>query len=262
MFEAFVASFGVALCSLVGVLVFSGRERVVKIERLMIPLAVGVFLALALNELIPEVVVASPVWGGTVIGIGFIAFYVIAYLIHQRLHHVSEQFCEKREAAILLLIGDAIHNFADGIVIGGAFLLSPEIGVATAFAVALHEIPQEIAEYGVYLRAGYTAKEAMVRNFISATTVIFGTILTMLFAQTFGDFVWVLGALAAGNLLYIAATELLPRLHDSLLQEGGFFKAVIAVCLGFTIMSSVMYIAHEHINPDPAPHTFAPVPKN
>jgi zinc and cadmium transporter len=250
MVEALLAALGVASCSLVGALFFGVRPLSHALERFIVPVAVGVFLALALYGVIPEVIEASPEWGGLLVAIGFIAFYVVAYIIHERLHLVSEEFCEKREAAILILIGDAIHNFADGIVIGGAFLIAPEVGLVTAAAIAFHEIPQEIVEFGVLMRAGYTRPEALVRNFISASTVVVGTLATMLLAQSFANLVWVLSALAAGNLLYIAAAELLPRLHGSLKLYGGFWNALVALLLGFATMAVVVHYAHDQIPHD------------
>jgi zinc and cadmium transporter len=245
--EAVVVSGLVALCSVVGAVFFGERALLHRVERFVVPVAVGVFLSLALYELIPEVVAQSPEFGGLVVALGFIGFYAVAYLIHRHLHHHAHEHNEKREAAILLLIGDAFHNFADGIVIGGAFLVSPEVGMITALAVALHEIPQEIVEFGVLLRAGYARQEAVLRNLLSASTVVIGTLLTIMLAGTFGSFVWVLSAAAAGNLLYIAAAELLPRLHSSLKLYGGFRNAFLAILLGFGMMTGIIYYAHEEI---------------
>ncbi len=246
-FEAVGAALLVALCSIIGAFFFGERSILHKVERFVVPVAVGVFLSLALYELVPEVVLASPEFGGLTVALGFMGFYAIAYLIHQHLHRKAHEHNEKREAAILLLIGDAFHNFADGIVIGGAFLVSPEVGIITAVAIALHEIPMEMVEFGVLLRAGYTRKEAIVRNLLSASAVVLGTAITVIVAGTFTSLVWVLSAIAAGNLLYIAAAELLPRLHTSLKLYGGFRNAFIAIVLGFGVMTGVIYYAHEQI---------------
>lgn len=245
MFEAVSVAGGVALCSLVGALFFGKHPVFARLERFIVPVAVGVFLALALVELVPEAVAASPEWAGLVIGLGFVFFYLLAYFIHRRLHAVAEEWCEKREAAILMLTGDTIHNFADGIIIGGAFLVSPEVGVLTAVAIAIHEVPQEIVEFGVLLRAGYSKTEALVRNFLSASAVIFGTAFTMLAAGHLGEYVWILAALAAGNLLYVAASELLPRLHSSHQLYGGFKNTFAALLVGFVAMAALIHYAHE-----------------
>lgn len=247
MIEALLVASGVALCSVVGALFFGEKSLFHSLERFIIPVAVGVFLSLSLYGLIPEVVMSSPEWGGLVVAGGFLGFYLLAYLIHKKLHAISAEHSEKQEAAILILIGDAVHNFADGIVIGGAFLVSPEVGVVAALAVALHEIPQEIVEFGVLIRAGYTRLQAVLRNLLSASMVVVGTFLTMTLAGTYSELVWILSALAAGNLLYIAASELLPRLHSSHQQYGGFTNAFLALLLGFVGMTTTLYISHEKI---------------
>ncbi len=242
-----IAAAGVALCSMVGALFFGNKAASETLERFVAPLAVGVFFALIFYGLIPEVLEAAPHVGGVGIAIGFLLTYVLAYFIHKRIHHHAGELCERKEAAILILIGDAFHNFADGVVIGGAFLVSPEVGLITAVAVAFHEIPQEIVEFGVFVRAGYTVRRALLLNLLSASTVIVGAVLTAVFAATLAPFVWVLSAFAAGNLLYVAASELLPRLHSSHKQYGGFWPALLAIVLGFTVMVGVVYVAHEQI---------------
>ncbi len=247
MFEALVASLLVAGCSLVGAVFFGAKLSGGRLERYIIPLAVGVFLCLALYELLPEVVLAAPELGGLVIGLGFMSFYALAYLVHRYLHAHATEHNDKREAAILLMVGDSIHNFADGIVIGSAFLLAPEVGVAAALAIALHEIPQEIVEFGVLLRAGYRPLGAVIRNSLSASAVVLGSVITFAVAAQAGTYVWILSALAAGNLLYISATELLPRLHGSLSHYRSFWHVWVAILIGFMGMTAIISFAHEQL---------------
>ncbi len=247
MVTALLASMCVAACSLIGAVFFGAKLGGGRIERYIIPLAVGVFLSLALYELLPEVVLAAPEWGGFTIGLGFVGFYALAYLVHRYLHAHTTEHNDKREAAILLMLGDAIHNFADGIVIGTAFLISPPVGVAATVAIALHEIPQEIVEFGVLLRAGYRPLAATIRNGLSACAVVVGTVLTYAVAAEAGAYVWILSALAAGNLLYIAATELLPRLHGSIRHYRSFWHVWLAILVGFIGMTMVISFAHEQL---------------
>jgi zinc and cadmium transporter len=254
MFEALVASIAVATCSLAGAVFFGAKLGGGRVERYVIPLAVGVFLSLALYELLPEVVLAAPEWGGLVIGLGFVGFYALAYLVHQHLHTHATEHNDKREAAILLMVGDAIHNFADGVVIGTAFLVSPPVGIAASLAIALHEIPQEIVEFGVLLRAGYRPLAAVLRNSLSASAVVVGTLTTLVLAAEANSYVWVLSALAAGNLLYIAATELLPRLHGSLNHYRSFWHVWVVILIGFLGMTAVIFFAHHQFENDSEQH--------
>ncbi len=244
MIEAIGISVIVALLSIIGAAFFAHDKQLIGIERFVIPVAVGVFLSLVLNELIPETVEASPQWGSLVIMIGFVFFYVLSHKLHERFHQLEEDNCDKKGAASLLLIGDSIHNFADGIVLGGAFLINPTVGVATAIGLALHEIPQEIVEFGVLLRAGYTRGRAIVLNLISASTIVLGTVAVMLLSEYISDWVWVLTGLAGGNLLYLAASDLLPRIHGNLKHYGSIWSSAASILLGFVLMGSILGWVH------------------
>lgn len=245
MFEAIFAAALVALCSLGGALFFGNDRRLVGTERYVIPAAVGVFLSLVLFELIPETIEANETWGGIVVAAGFLSFYVLSYFLHDHFHRIDDPNCERKGAAMLLLIGDAVHNLADGVILGAAFLLNPAIGVATAIGLALHEIPQEIVEFGVLIRAGYTRLEAALRNLLSASSIIVGTIGTVVLAGHTEESIWIITGLAAGNLLYLAASDLLPRIHGTLPNYGSFWAAVLSIVLGFGIMSATLAWTHD-----------------
>ena len=211
--EAITAALLVAAASLIVVLIFGTTTNIEKSERYLIPLAVGVFLSLALFELIPETLLTAPELGGIAVALGFVSFYVLSNILHKRYHHLEGDACDKKGAASLILIGDSVHNLADGFILGGAFLVDPAVGVAVAIGLALHEIPQEIVEFGVLLRAGYSKTQAAISNFISASSIVIGTIIIILIAEHAGEYVWILTGFAAGNLFYLAASYLLPRIH-------------------------------------------------
>jgi zinc and cadmium transporter len=246
IFEALIAAVAISLISLIGVFFFGHDKRLIGIERYAIPAAVGVFLSLALIDLIPETIESASTLGGIVIGIGFISFYILSNILHKRFHNHEDEDCDKKGAAMLVLIGDAIHNLSDGFILGGAFLISPAAGVGVAIGLALHEAPQEIVEFGVLLRAGYTRTKAALLNLLSASSIIVGTLIILVLAKQAEDYVWVLSAFAAGNLLYLAASELLPRIHGEAKQYGSAWRSTSAIVIGFIIMTSVIIIAHEH----------------
>lgn len=244
--EAVFAAVLVALASLVGVFFYGSDKRLVGIERYVVPVAVGVFLSIVLNGLIPETLASSPEWGGLVIAFGFIVFYILANILHQKYHAMGAEDCDRKSAAMLLLIGDGFHNLVDGIVLGGAFLIDPTVGIATAVGLALHEVPQEIVEFGVLLRAGYTKLEAAVRNLISASSIILGVLLMFVFAQFVTEYVWVVTGIAAGNLLFLAASDLLPRIHGNLSHYHSIWHSVTAIIVGFAVMSVILHYTHAH----------------
>jgi zinc and cadmium transporter len=117
--------------------------------------------------------------------------------------------------------------------------------VAVGVGLILHELPQEILEYAVFIRAGYSKTQAVLRNFLSASSIIVGTFLTIVLASHAEEYLWVITGLAAGNLLYLAATDLLPRAHGDLKNYGGFRYTALAVILGFAVMTTTIHIAHE-----------------
>lgn len=242
--ESLLAATAIALLSLLGVVLFGQSAVAQKSQRYILPLAVGTFLGLILYELIPETLASSPEWGGVVIGAGFIGFYLLAHILHKRLHRLGTEDCDKKGGATLLLIGDAVHNLADGIILGGAFMISPVAGVAVAVGIALHEIPQEIIEFGVLLRAGYTKRQAALRNLFSASSIFLGVIIVFLLAEFAESYVWVIAGLAAGNLLYLAASDLLPRIHNDN-EYGTPGMKVGLIVFGFGLMTALLMYAHE-----------------
>lgn len=251
MLEAFFFAILVALLSLTGALLFGNNRRLEGVGRYIVPGAVGVFLSLVLFELIPETLHGSETWGGIVVAIGFIAFYILSYELH-RFFHVhregnEDRNDERKDAATLLLIGDGIHNIADGVVLGAAFIVNPAVGVLTAIALALHEVPQEIVEFGVLVRAGYTRLEAALRNLLSASSIVLGVALVYVFAAHAEEYIWIITGLAAGSLLYLAATDLLPRIHGNLRNYGSFWLTVGAIVLGFALMTTILFATHEYV---------------
>lgn len=244
--ESLLAAALVAVTSLIGVLFFSNSGHLEGVQRFVVPMAVGVFLSLVLYELIPETLMAEPQYGGIAVAFGFISFYILANLLHKRYHHLEAADCDRKGAAMLLLIGDAIHNMADGVILGGAFLIDPTLGFITAIGLALHEIPQEIVEFGVLVRAGYTKTKAAFYNLISASSIIVGTLFIVLVAEHASEYIWLLTGIAAGNLLFLAASDLLPRIHGNLKNYGSIWHSALSIALGFIIMTLVMTWTHEN----------------
>lgn len=242
--DALLASLLVAAASIAGAFFF-GNRSLGSYEKYVIPVAVGVFLSLAFYELIPETLTANNSFGGLVIAAGFISFYVLSSYLHKRHHEEQVEDCDTRGAAQMILIGDAIHNLADGFILGTAFLVNPALGAVTAIGLALHEIPQEIVEFGVLVRGGYTRTQALLRNVLSASTIVLGTLLIILVSEHLEEYVWILTGFAAGNLLYLGASELLPKIHGNLSRYGGVWKAATAIVLGLLVMTAILDWTHE-----------------
>jgi zinc and cadmium transporter len=249
MLYALLAAVVIALLSLIGVLFFGRDGHLKGTNRYVIPSAIGVFLGVVFFELIPETLEAGGEYGSFPIIIGFLAFYLLSHILHTFHHHHDSRHdddgCEKQAGASMLLVGDAVHNLADGIVIATAFMINPAVGIATTIGVALHEIPQEIAEFGVLIKAGYSKAKALYYNFLSASSVILGVGITYLVANSVADYVWILTGLAAGNLLYIAAADLLPDVHKDSRESGTVVNSFLATLLGLVAIVALLIWSHE-----------------
>ncbi len=246
LLESIIAAICIALTSLIGVFIFGNSQKLLGMQRYIVPMAVGVFLSLVLYELIPETLELSPEFGGIAVAFGFISFYVLANYLHGKYHHLEADDCDRKGAAALLLIGDGIHNISDGVVLGGAFLIDPTVGIATAIGLALHEIPQEIVEFGVLVRAGYTKRKAAFYNLLSASSIVLGVLLISIIAEHAEGYIWLITGIAAGNLLFLAASDLLPRIHGNLKHYGSIWHSTLSIILGFVVMTSVLTWTHEH----------------
>ena len=232
----------VSLISLVGVFTLSLNEKVLrKYLFLLVSLAVGALLGGAFIHLIPEsfaeidndVMVSLELIGGIII------FFILEKFLHW--HHHTGDGCETTKAGHIhpvghmILVADGAHNFIDGIVIGTSYLVSIEAGIAATIAIILHEIPQEISDFGVLLHAGYGKKRALLFNFLSALTAVLGAVLVL----TAGSFseqltLW-LTPLAAGSFIYIAMSDLIPELHKNKSTRESLLQ-ILTVCFGIGIM--------------------------
>lgn len=247
MLTALLAALSITLISLIGALFFGKSVESSKLHRIILPGAIGVFLGVVFFELIPETLHASELGGSLALLGGFLGFYLLSHVLDTyHHHHRAHDECEKGGAR-KLLIGDAIHNCADGVVIGTSFLINPTLGLLTTVGIALHEIPQEIAEYGVLRAAGYSPRRALMLNFISATTVVLGVLLTYLFGETLEEYTYILTGVAAGNLLYIASADLIPELRQS--HRDHFRSMFISTLLGVTLIGVLIVGAHEKLSP-------------
>lgn len=211
------ASLVVSLISLVGIFTLLLKDKLLdRMLILLIGFSAGALIGGAFLHLLPEALESgeSQIIFSYLI-LGFIFFFILEKYLHWR--HCHEGVCDVHAFTYLNLFGDAIHNFTDGLVIGASFNVSVNFGIITSLVVILHEIPQEIGDFGVLVYGGFTKSKALFCNFIVALTCIGGTILgyfISLNTQTFSIF---LLPFTAGGFIYIAACDLLPELHK---QEG------------------------------------------
>lgn len=168
---------------------------------------------------------------------GILVFFALEKLIKWHHHHNVEHDHEIHSFGKMNLVGDGLHNFIDGVVIAGSYFVSVPVGLATTFAVVLHELPQEIGDFGVLLQSGYTRKQALFWNFLSALTAFLGAILGVYLHSIIFGFEVFMVAFTAGGFIYIAGSDLLPELHKeselpiSVLQIISFMGGILVMAL-------------------------------
>lgn len=203
----------VSLLSLLGA-VFISIQRKILMQFITYTLAFssGVLLGSTFFELLPEGVELFPEGVFTWTLAGFVSFFCLEKIIQWH-HHVEGRHAhEDKPLAYLTLLGDGIHNFADGAVIAAAYLVSIPLGITTTIAIVAHEVPHELSDFLILIHSGLSNKRALLFNFLSATTAILGTVLVMVLSTEFADLERYLVPFAAGNFLYIAASDLIPEL--------------------------------------------------
>jgi len=211
----------------------SQRTRVIP---WLISYAVGTLLGAALLGLVPEALasLAPPAALGALLA-GILSFFVLEKLVLWR-HCHDEAECEiHRATATLVIVGDAVHTFVDGVVIAAAALVSLPLGATTALAVAAHEIPQEAGDFAILLAAGHSRSRALLLNLTSALGGIAGATAMLLFGTSAPGIVPYVLAFAAGNFLYVAMADLIPTLHRGSIDRSAV-RQMVLILLGVATM--------------------------
>ena len=193
-------------------LLFPDRTRQLLIPCL-ISYATGTLLGAAFLGLIPHALQCNPpsaILPAVLAGI--LLFFILEKLLLWR--HCHEADCEVHgSAGLLILVGDAFHNFADGVVLAAAFLSSIPLGIATSLAIIAHEIPQEVGDFAILLDSGYGKTQALLYNVLSSLATLPGAVLAYLFLQEVRGVTPYIMALSAASFIYIATVDLIPGLH-------------------------------------------------
>jgi len=198
-------------------------ERAERASVWILAFAIGTLCGAATLHLLPEALETQPAEDVMMLFLGgILLFIVLERLIRWRHTHQHDE-----AIAQVLLWGDALHNFIDGIVVGVAFSASRELGIVAALAVFAHEIPQEIGDFGVLLGTGMSRRRALVLNYLSAFPVVPGAVAAYLWSSALQGVASALLPIAAGGFLYIALADLVPSLH----HRRGRWAAVAQIAL-------------------------------
>ena len=210
-----------------------------------VPFAAGVLISVSLLHLLPEAVHQIGEAGYLYVLIALLfSFFFEEYFAH--LHHHEHRKRAKLKASIpLVIFGDTIHNFIDGVAIAAAYLTDPSFGVVVALATFLHETPHEIGDFGVLMAAGWSKGKAFTANFLSALATFPGALFVFFLLKDAQEKVGVLLAISAGVFLYLGATDFLPEVGEP--EKGvSTWKKNVLLVMGVIIMYLLFLISPEH----------------
>ena len=221
---------------------------------LMVSFAVGAMLAAAFLGIIPEALAAGlpPAELGGWILAGLFGFFLLekaALWRHQHQstsHHSALHHSALQSTVPVIVLGDGLHNFVDGVLIAAAFLTDPALGLTTVIAVILHEIPQEIGDFMVLLAAGLTRRRALLLNALSGLAMVAGGVAGYLMLEAFQAMVPVALAVSAASFIYIAVADLIPHLHRQTGAQSAFSQTALMGAGGAVILSSQLLLPHIH----------------
>ncbi len=227
-----------------------------------ISLATGALLTVAFWELIPEAFEkVKPTQFQSLSGVillGILGFFTLEKLLvwrhchanhcdaHNEEHHAHENSASHNHqtAGTLILLGDAIHNFVDGVLIAAAFLTNPQLGIITSLAVATHEIPQEVGDFAILLQSGYSKKKALLYNMLASLTTVIGGVLAYFVLEDLQSYLPYLLTLAASSFIYIAVADLIPSLHQKT-DTRTSLEQIVLILAGVLLIGSLQNATHH-----------------
>lgn len=220
-----VATIVDSLLGFIGVITLWVNDKLLnRISLYFVAFSAGALLGGAFYHLLPESLERLSMFNVFSLTLGgFILFMLIEGYFHWHQCHK----CKIHPFSYLMLIGDGIHNFIDGLVIAAAFLISIKLGIITTLMIMFHEAPQELGLFGVLLYGGFDKKRSLLYSFIAQLTVILGGITGYLLSNEIGTLSSLLIPFAAGGFIYIASSDLIPQIHET--YRGNLKKSVLSL---------------------------------
>lgn len=232
-----------------GVLLLSSKAKTEKITKFATPFAAGALLAAVFLDLLKEGVhVGSPdtVLLATLLGI--LGFFIAERFLHWFHHHHGDEDEAKKASKSLIIAGDTAHNALDGVAIASAFLISIPTGIVTTLAVAAHEIPQEIGDFGLLLSKGMKRRNVLIVNVLSSLATVVAAVITYLIGSQELLPLGVLFGVSAGFLLYIAMSDIIPTIHQKASKNKIVSLQPFMLLVGVVVVGLVINVAHQYID--------------
>jgi zinc and cadmium transporter len=231
----------VSMLSLVGVITLAlNRKKLANILRILVGFAVGGLFGDALIHIIPEAFEEMGFNLATSMYVlsGILVFYILEMYVRWRHCHVPSSENHVHPVVTMNILGDGVHNFIDGMLIAASYIVSIPIGIATTLAVILHEIPQEIGDFGVLVNGGLPVRRALLFNFLSGVMAVLGAAAVLVIGVYSQKFTLIVLSVTGGGFIYIAGSDLIPELQTNVCetktQPVSQFFAIIA---GIAVMA-------------------------
>lgn len=211
-----------------GLFVILGYEKIRRAAHFMVSFAVGALLGVAILHLIPEAIEMAGVESIMPFVLAGIVFF---FILEKSLfwYHCHGGVCPAHTYTYLVLWGDFVHNFVDGVIIALAFLTDFQLGLLVAIAVILHEIPQEIGDFSILITGGLSRKKAFIYNYFSASSVVIGAAAAYFLGAWLLPFLPFAIAVIAGNFIYLASADLMPELHEVTSLRHGLIQVLFII---------------------------------
>lgn len=241
---AFISVVIVSIVSLVGIVtLWFSTTFLKKILLFLVSFSAWALFGDAFLHLLPEAIEIN--WFTLLVSLSllwWIVFWLVTEKVIRRNHcHMPITKTHVHPVATMNLVWDMVHNFIDWLIIGASYLVSIPLGIATTLAVVLHEIPQEIWDFGVLVHGWYSKKRALLMNFLTALTAILGVIISFVLYNYMQNIVAFLVPFAAGTFIYIAGSDLIPELHkENKLSQT--LPQILFFLLGIGVMSILLLL--------------------
>ena len=248
----------IVLASIAGGLLSVGAAAFALVLRaswipMLVSFAIGTLLGAAFLEVVPHAFESGDAHqaAGAILG-GILGFFLLEKLLLWRHSHDHGEGAqphhhhEHSRAGLMIVVGDTVHNFVDGILIAASFLQSPELGLITAIAIVAHEIPQEVGDFLVLLNSGYSRARAFAMNLLSSCGTVIGGVLGYFTLAGFEDWEPTLLGIVAASMIYVAVADLIPGLHKRPELRATAQQALL-IAAGVAVIALVrMFAGHGH----------------
>lgn len=233
------STFIISVVALIGIIfLWLHQEKLKKIVIYLVSFSAGALLGDVFIHLLPEIIeVDFSIYTSLFILSGIIFWLITEKIIHRNHCHMPITKTHVHHFAIMNLIGDFVHNIIDWLIIWASYLVNIPVWIATTLAVLLHEIPQEIWDFGVLIHGGMSKKKALLLNFFTWLSAILGVIIALSISHYTENLTWFLLPFAAWSFIYIAWSDLIPELH----KENKIWQASLQI-ISFLIWIGIMML--------------------